>query len=40
MADVNRPVDQMRVDVSDLEQWRDRIRAAIERGSVVDVCTH
>lgn len=32
IRDLNRSVDQIRADVSELEQWRDRFRAAIDQG--------
>ncbi|XP_076646001.1 phenoloxidase 1-like [Halictus rubicundus] len=34
LKDVNRPVDQLNVDIQDLERWRDRIYEAIHTGSV------
>ncbi|KAK0078419.1 hypothetical protein PV325_002520 [Microctonus aethiopoides] len=35
LSDVNRQVDDLRVDLQDLERWRDRIYEAIHTGSVV-----
>ncbi|XP_063368668.1 phenoloxidase subunit 1-like [Cydia amplana] len=34
VKDLDRPVDQIRVDVSTLETWRDRIAQAIEEGAI------
>ncbi|KAG8238622.1 hypothetical protein J437_LFUL018540 [Ladona fulva] len=34
--DINRDVDQLRVDLSDIERWRDRIVEAVQVGRVVD----
>ncbi|XP_078040688.1 phenoloxidase 1-like [Augochlora pura] len=34
LKDVNRPVDQLNVDIQDLERWRDRIYEAIHTGTV------
>ncbi|XP_077289769.1 prophenoloxidase 2 [Arctopsyche grandis] len=36
LADINRSVDQIRIDLSDMEQWRDRYRAAVEQGFVTN----
>ncbi|XP_053962924.1 phenoloxidase 2-like isoform X1 [Anastrepha ludens] len=36
LSDLNRPVDQVQMDVSDLERWSDRIRNAIAQGFVTD----
>lgn len=35
--DINRPVDQLNVDIDDLERWRDRIYSAMHSGFVQDV---
>lgn len=40
LSDINRELDQVRNDVSDLERWRDRFYEAIHQGFVVDVSTH
>jgi len=40
MQDVNREVDQLKVDIADLERWRDRFYDAIHQGSVVMVRTN
>lgn len=36
LKDLNREVDQVRLDISDLERWRERFLEAISQGSVVD----
>ncbi|KAK9503579.1 hypothetical protein O3M35_010108 [Rhynocoris fuscipes] len=36
LSDINREMDQIRVDIQDMERWRDRIFAAIHSGSIVD----
>lgn len=36
LSDINRERDQISLDVSDLERWRDRIYEAIHQGFVVD----
>lgn len=40
IQDLNREVDQLRVDVQDLERWRDRIINSIYEGYITtgDVC--
>ncbi|KAJ9596293.1 hypothetical protein L9F63_027082, partial [Diploptera punctata] len=35
LSDVNREVDQLRVDIQDCERWRDRMFEAIHLGSIV-----
>ncbi|XP_057318501.1 phenoloxidase 1 [Microplitis mediator] len=35
LKDINRPVDSLQVDISDLERWRDRVYDAIHTGSVM-----
>lgn len=37
ISDLNRELDQVKQDVSDLERWRDRIFEAIHQGFVVNV---
>ncbi|XP_053962923.1 phenoloxidase 2-like [Anastrepha ludens] len=36
LSDLNRPLDQIKMDVSDLERWNDRILNAIAKGFVTD----
>ncbi|XP_053965114.1 phenoloxidase 2-like [Anastrepha ludens] len=36
LSDLNRPLDQIQMDVSDLERWSDRIFSAIAKGFVTD----
>ncbi|XP_061400199.1 phenoloxidase 2-like [Musca vetustissima] len=36
LRDLNRELDQINLDISDLERWRDRIFEAIHQGFVVD----
>ena len=36
-SDVNREIDQIRVNIDDLDRWRDRIFDAIHSGNIVDV---
>lgn len=36
LKDLNRELDQVRLDISDLERWRERFFEAINQGSVVD----
>lgn len=38
IRDLDRPVDQIRSDVAELETWRDRFLQAIENMSVMLVC--
>ena len=40
IQDVNREVDQLKVDIADCERWRDRLYDAIHQGSVVMVRTN
>lgn len=37
IKDLNRELDQIKLDIADLERWRDRIFEAIHQGYVVDV---
>lgn len=37
ISDINRPIDQMKVDIGDLERWRDRIVEAIHQESAINV---
>lgn len=37
LSDLNRELDQIKLDVADLERWRDRIFEAIHQGFVIDV---
>lgn len=37
LSDINRPVDQISIDLDDMYRWRDRIYAAIHAGTVTDV---
>jgi hypothetical protein len=37
IRDLDRPVDQIRIDVSELETWRDRFLQAIENNAIVMV---
>jgi hypothetical protein len=39
VQDVNREVDQLKVDIADCERWRDRFYDAIHQGSVLMVST-
>lgn len=34
LKDINRPVDSLKVDIQDLERWRDRVFDAIHTGTV------
>lgn len=36
LKDLNRELDQVRLDIADLERWRERFFEAIQQGSVVD----
>lgn len=36
LKDLNRELDQVRLDISDLERWRERFVDAVNQGSVVD----
>jgi hypothetical protein len=36
LKDLNRELDQVRLDIGDLERWRERFFEAINQGSVVD----
>ncbi|KAL0267125.1 UNVERIFIED_CONTAM: hypothetical protein PYX00_009480 [Menopon gallinae] len=36
LSDVNREIDQIKFDLSDLERWRDRILDSIAQGAIVD----
>lgn len=36
LKDLNRELDQVRLDISDLERWRERFLEAINQGSVVN----
>ena len=36
MKDLNRELDQVRLDINDLERWRERFVDAVNQGSVVD----
>lgn len=36
LKDLNRELDQVRLDLSDLERWRERFYEAVNQGSVVD----
>lgn len=36
MKDLNRELDQVRLDITDLERWRERFIEAVNQGSVVD----
>lgn len=36
LKDLNRELDQVRLDISDLERWRERFLEAISQGSVVN----
>lgn len=38
LSDLNREADQIKLDMSDLERWRDRILQAIHQGFCMDVC--
>lgn len=40
LSDLNRELDQINLDVSDLERWRDRIFEAISQGFATDVSIH
>lgn len=37
LQDIDRELDQLKFDVSDLERWRDRFYESIHQGFVVDV---
>jgi tyrosinase len=37
LQDINRELDQIKYDVSDLERWRDSFYEAINQGFVCDV---
>lgn len=37
LKDLNRELDQIRMDISDLERWRDRIYEAIHQGFITNV---
>lgn len=37
LADLNRPSEEIAIDVQDMIQWRDRIMSAIDQGFVVSV---
>lgn len=36
LKDLNRELDQVRLDISDLERWRERFFEAVNQGAVVD----
>lgn len=36
LKDLNRELDQVRLDINDLERWRERFVDAVNQGSVVD----
>lgn len=36
LRDINRELDQIKVDISDMERWRDRIFEAIHQAAAVD----
>lgn len=37
LSNLNRETDQVKLDIDDLERWRDRIYAAIHSGTVMGV---
>lgn len=40
LSDLNREIDQIKNDVSDLERWISRFVEACHQGFVIDVCTY
>jgi tyrosinase len=36
LKDLNRELDQVRLDITDLERWRERFVGAVNQGAVVD----
>lgn len=39
LRDLNRELDQIKYDVTDLERWTSRFVDACHQGFVIDVCT-